>query len=125
MPTYSSRCAAFAYLDHIQPGDKIVVETKTDWYVYSVDPMPGTNGKAWKLVDPNYGAVILPVPDDGPAALAFTIQTLRELRGDCHIHACAAMGLTPLEAMVARDGTERAQQFGWPEPFPDAVAARH
>jgi hypothetical protein len=64
----------------------------------------------------------VPVPADGPAALAFTIQTLRELRGDSHIHACAAMGLTPLEAMVARDGTERAQQFGWPEPYPDAAA---
>jgi hypothetical protein len=61
----------------------------------------------------------VPVPDDGPAALALTVQTLRELRGDCHIHACAAVGLTPLEAMVARDGTERAQQFGWPEPYPD------
>lgn len=54
----------FAYLDQIRPGDKIVVETKTDWFVYSVDPMPGANGKAWKLVDPNYGAVILPVPEE-------------------------------------------------------------
>jgi hypothetical protein len=61
----------------------------------------------------------VPVPDDGPAALALTIQNLRELRGDCHVHACAAVGLTPLEAMIARDGTERAQQFGWPEPYPD------
>jgi hypothetical protein len=59
------------------------------------------------------------VPADGPAALALTIQTMRELRGDCHVHACAAVGLTPIEAMISRDGAERAQQFGWPEPYPE------
>lgn len=65
---------------------------------------------AWRAV---------PVPDDAPAALALTIQCLRELRGDCHIHACAALGLSPLEAIIGRDGAERAGQFGWAEPYPD------
>jgi sortase A len=54
----------FAYLNELQPGDTIVVETKTDWYVYTVDTMPGTSGKAWKLVNPNDGAVLMPVPED-------------------------------------------------------------
>ena len=54
----------FAYLNELLPGDTIVVETKTDWYVYTVDTMPGTNGKAWKLVNPNYGEVLMPVPED-------------------------------------------------------------
>jgi sortase A len=55
----------FAYLDRIQPGDKVIVETKMDWFVYVVDaqknPSPAHPG--WKLVDPNYGAVVLPVPE--------------------------------------------------------------
>ena len=68
---------------------------------------------AWRAV---------PVPDDAPAALAFTIQSLRELRGDSHILACAVLGLSPLEAVVGRDGTEHAGQFGWAEPYPDPAA---
>jgi sortase A len=53
----------FAYLNDVKPGDKVVVETKTDYFVYVVDTMPGTGGKAWKLVDPNYGTVVSPVPE--------------------------------------------------------------
>jgi sortase A len=55
----------FAHLDSIQVGDKIVVETRTDWFTYTVDKMPGGNAQhpAWKLVDPNFGAVVLPVPE--------------------------------------------------------------
>ena len=55
----------FAHLDSIQVGDKIVVETKTDFFTYTVDKMPGGTAEhpAWKLVDPNFGAVVLPVPE--------------------------------------------------------------
>ena len=55
----------FAHLDSIQVGDKIIVETKTDYFTYVVDKMPGgtADHPAWKLVDPNFGAVVLPVPE--------------------------------------------------------------
>jgi sortase A len=55
----------FAYLDRIQPGDKVIVETKTNWFVYVVDTQknPSPDHPAWKLVDPNYGEVVLPVPE--------------------------------------------------------------
>ena len=55
----------FAYLDRIQPGDKVIVETKTNWFVYVVDQQknPSPEHPAWKLVDPNYGEVVLPVPE--------------------------------------------------------------
>jgi hypothetical protein len=76
----------------------------------SVQPCGHALFTAWRSV---------PVPPDGAGALALTFQTLRELRGDCHIHACGAVALTPLEAIVARDGAERAKDFGWPEPYPD------
>jgi sortase A len=55
----------FANLNEIQVGDKIVVETRTDYFTYIVDKMPGGSADhpAWKLVDPNFGAVVLPVPE--------------------------------------------------------------
>lgn len=55
----------FAYLDRIQPGDKVVVETKDNWFVYVVDAQknPNPDHPAWKLVDPSYGEVVLPVPE--------------------------------------------------------------
>ena len=55
----------FAYLDRIQPGDKVIVETKDSWFVYVIDAQKNPNPAhpAWKLVDPNYGAVVLPVPE--------------------------------------------------------------
>jgi sortase A len=55
----------FAYLDRIQPGDRVIVETRTNWFVYVVDPQknPNPDHPAWKLVDPSYGEVVLPVPE--------------------------------------------------------------
>ncbi|MCB0996574.1 MAG: hypothetical protein KDB21_15880 [Acidimicrobiales bacterium] len=61
------------------------------------------------------------VPDDAPGAAGLVVQTLRELRGDLHIHGIAAVGLTPLQALMARDGEGRAKMFGWPEPYPDGT----
>lgn len=55
----------FAYLDRIEPGDRVVIETKTNWFVYVVDAQknPNPDHPAWKLVDPSYGEVVLPVPE--------------------------------------------------------------
>ncbi len=58
-------------------------------------------------------------PDD-PAGLAyFMMHVLRELRGGAHIAAVVATGIAPRDAIVVSGGEGRAQQFGWPEPFPD------
>lgn len=54
----------FVNLDKIEPGDKVIVETREKYFVYTIEEMPGgRNGSAWKLVDPNYDAVVLPVPE--------------------------------------------------------------
>ncbi len=53
----------FAYLNEIQPGDKVIVETRDKYYVYKVNEMDGAGGKAWKLVNPDNGSVVLPVPE--------------------------------------------------------------
>jgi hypothetical protein len=66
----------------------------------------------------------VPRPGDGPADAALSLQVLRELRGDLHIHAVAAAGLTPAEAVLGHGGTKRAEEFGWRDELPDAEAVR-
>lgn len=62
----------FLNLDHLRPGDPVVIETKSEWYVYRVkgntssgdlsdrgsDDIPGR-----EVVSPSDVAVIAPVPD--------------------------------------------------------------
>lgn len=60
-----------------------------------------------------------PRPED-PAGLAyFMTHVLRELRGSAHIAAVVVTGISPRDAMLVAEGESHAQQFGWPEPFPD------
>lgn len=61
----------------------------------------------------------MPVPDDPAAATGLAIQILRELRFGFHVHALSAVGMTPVEAVIAQAGPQQAQIFGWSEPFPD------
>ena len=61
----------------------------------------------------------MPVPDDPAAATGLALQILRELRFGFHIHALSAVGMAPVEAVVAQSGPQQAQMFGWSEPFPD------
>jgi sortase A len=62
----------FLNLDHLQPGDTIIVETLKAWYVYTVLgnaktanlAAPDVNGVPGReIVDPSQNRVILPVPD--------------------------------------------------------------
>jgi sortase A len=68
----------FLNLDHLKPGDAVIIETKAEWYVYRVlGDVPRLsftepNGKPWvdsrgvpgrEIVDPSDGRVILPVPN--------------------------------------------------------------
>ncbi|MGQ0466104.1 MAG: class E sortase [Sporichthyaceae bacterium] len=59
----------FAFLDRVEEGDKVIVETRDKYFVYTIDEMPGQGGRAWKLVDPDNGSVVLPVPEK-PGATA-------------------------------------------------------
>ncbi|GAA3742100.1 SCO6745 family protein [Salinactinospora qingdaonensis] len=60
----------------------------------------------------------LPAPSGPGGAAALALQVLRELRGDLHIHAVVAKELTPLEAILGKDGPERARELSYPEPYP-------
>jgi hypothetical protein len=62
----------------------------------------------------------LPRPDDVPGRLGLLLNCLREHRGSVHAAAVAALGLGPLEAIVAGSrGEANARFFEWPEPYPD------
>ena len=65
----------------------------------------------------------LPVPPDLPAAVALSLNVLRELRGGAHLSAVHAAGIGPVGAIVAapdpvRGGPPGAERFGWREPYP-------
>ena len=63
----------FLNLDHLRPGDAVIIETKTSWYVYRVLTEPpktnieqihdGNGVPAREIVSPSDGNVLLPVPD--------------------------------------------------------------
>jgi Helix-turn-helix family len=61
----------------------------------------------------------MPRPASGPGRLIHLIHLLRELRGEMHLVAVTAAGLSPLEAMLTSDGEGQARFFGWGEDFPD------
>ncbi|MEY2475035.1 MAG: hypothetical protein QOG87_350 [Actinomycetota bacterium] len=63
--------------------------------------------------------------DDVPGRAAQLFQTLREWRGANHVVATTAVGLSPLEAILANEGEGQAKFFGWPEPFPDVSSVKH
>ena len=67
----------------------------------------------------------LPRPDDASGRLAHLLNCLREHRGSVHAAAVAAVGLGPLEAIVAgTHGEANARFFEWPEPYPDPALHR-
>jgi hypothetical protein len=67
----------------------------------------------------------LPRPDDAAGRAGLLLNVLREHRGAVHAAACAAMGLGPLEAIMAGAyGEANARFFEWPEPYPDPAPYR-
>ncbi len=61
----------------------------------------------------------MPTPAGAAEAAGLALQTLRELRFGFHVHALSAIGMTPLEAIIAQANPQQARLFGWTEPFPD------
>jgi len=61
---------------------------------------------------------------DGPGHAGQIIHVLREWRGANHLVATTAVGLSPLEAILAGDGEGQARTCGWEGPFPDCTEQR-
>jgi hypothetical protein len=67
----------------------------------------------------------LPRPDDAAGRAGLLLNVIREHRGSVHAAACAAMGLRPLQAIMAGSyGESNARFFEWPEPYPDPAPYR-
>lgn len=63
-----------------------------------------------------------PLPDDAPGRVVQLLHVLREHRGDAHLGAVRAVGLRPVEAIVAgTGGPANATFFGWPDPLPEVT----
>lgn len=67
----------------------------------------------------------LPRPEDAAGRAGLLLNVLREHRGSVHAAACAAMGLGPLQAIMAGSyGETNARFFEWPEPYPEPAPFR-
>jgi sortase A len=62
----------FLNLDHLRPGDAVIIETKSSWYVYQVigdvkthnlSARDGNGVPGREIVSPSDGRVLLPIPD--------------------------------------------------------------
>lgn len=92
---------------HLDGLDDFAAAART--VISTTEPMSQALYAGWRAV---------PVPDDPAAASGLAIQVLRELRFGFHIHGLSAVGLTPVEAIIAQANPQHAQFFGWSEPFP-------
>jgi sortase A len=60
----------FYNLNKLEVGDPIVVETRTTWFTYRVEDIPGTSARHQEIVSPSDVSVAYAVPDQpNPAAL--------------------------------------------------------
>ena len=72
----------------------------------------------------------VPIPKTLGGRVAMTTQVLREMRGAAHINAVLAVGLSPVEAILAstnappRTGPEWAERMGFTGPFRDPEEVR-
>ncbi len=60
----------FLNLDQVQAGDAVIIQTKSDWFVYRIEGQPGNIAAVdsygvpgREIVDPSDGNVLYPVPD--------------------------------------------------------------
>jgi sortase A len=109
----------FLNLDHLRPGDAVVVETKSEWYVYRVkgnvqtgdlsdkgaDGIPGR-----EIVSPSDAGVIAPVPDHPGAAPTEKLMTMTTC--DPKFTATRRMIIfSALARVVARTGTQLPKEL--------------
>jgi sortase A len=101
----------FLNLDRLRPGDPVVVQTRTRWYVYRVLPATGgPDSVPWRqIVDPSDGAVVAPVPGHPampPSARFMTMTT-------CHPKFTAAQRMV-VHALLQRSipGTGQSKPVG-------------
>ncbi len=66
----------FYSINRLRVGDPIVIETRTTWFTYTVENIPGTRARFQEIVPPSDTAVSYPVPDQPDPSLAPTQRVL-------------------------------------------------
>ena len=66
----------FYNLDRVQRGDLIYIETRTAWFIYRAQDIPGTPAKYKEIVAPTEVKVAFPVPDQPDPSLKPTLKVL-------------------------------------------------
>lgn len=66
----------FYNLNQLKPGDSIVLETRTTWFTYRVQNIPGTHALGQEIVSPSDVAVAYPVPDQPDPTMRPTERVL-------------------------------------------------
>jgi sortase A len=66
----------FYNLNELRTGDPIVIETRTRWFTYTVENIPGTSARYQEVVSPGDFPVAYAVPDQPNASLAATQRVL-------------------------------------------------
>lgn len=108
---YAEQCSAvFREQYGDRPGLDRLVEL-LEPVVEHASPLGAPLFAAWRA---------LPRPDDTAGRAGLLLNVIREHRGSVHAAAVAAVGLGPLEAIMAGSyGKANATFFEWPEPYPD------
>jgi sortase A len=66
----------FYSINRLHTGDAIVIETRTTWFTYTVENIPGTRARYQEIVSPDDTSVAYPVPDQPNPSLAPTQRVL-------------------------------------------------
>lgn len=66
----------FYNINELRVGDPIVLETRTMWFTYRVQNIPGTNARHTEIVSPTDVSVAYPVPDQSNASAVPTRHVL-------------------------------------------------
>ncbi len=110
----------FLNLDKLRPGDSVIVETKTMWWIYQVKGDTGTGelsalGKdgvpGREIVAPSDGSVILPVPDHPGVSPTEALMTMTT----CHPKFTAAQRMI-VHAMLVGQLPKKAGEKAMPAP---------
>jgi sortase A len=109
----------FLNIDHLVPGDSIVIQTASYWYVYVVMgdvatgdlSTPGVEGVVGReIVSPSDGNVIAPVPDHPGQAPTVALLTLTT----CHPKFTATKRMiihASLQRTIPKDGTKLPKEL--------------
>ena len=68
--------APFYDLDRLHAGARIYIETRTAWFTYRVQDIPGTPARAQQIVQPSAVDVAYPVPHQPDESLRPTLKVL-------------------------------------------------